>query len=302
MQRKFIVIVVLALLLIGGIFLFNKDRQVTLATDHKNAEYMIDGARVKLNGGIAEQETAPGSASKIITRYFGNELVTDLNNDGRDDVVFLLTQETGGSGTFFYAVSALNTEQGYLGSDGYLLGDRIAPQTTELSRNPQHKNVVVINYAGRKAGEPMTTQPSEGKSAYLKLDTESMQWGVVEPDFEGEADPSRMTLGMKKWVWQSALYNDGREVRPKKTDIFTLSFDSKGNFSATTDCNGVGGSYNASGDKLTFGNMMSTLMYCEGSQESEFTELLSNVSNYHFTSKGELILELKFDSGSVVFK
>ena len=84
-------------------------------TEYRNAEYMIEGQRIKLADGLAEAETSPGSASRIVTRYFGNELKTDLNDDGREDVVFLLTQQRGGSGTFFYAVAALNTEAGYRG-------------------------------------------------------------------------------------------------------------------------------------------------------------------------------------------
>lgn len=157
------------------------------AKDYRDAAYVIDGTLVVLKDGFAEREAAPGSAAKITTRHFGNELKTDLNNDGREDVVFLLTQETGGSGTFYYAVAALNTEDGYIGSDGYLLGDRVAPQTTELSQNPRHKNVVVINYAVRASGEPMTARPSVGQSAYIKLDSTTMQWGIVVPDFEGES-------------------------------------------------------------------------------------------------------------------
>jgi len=158
------------------------------AADYKNAEYLIDGRKIRLIDGFAEESAAPDSASKITTRYFGNELKTDLNNDGREDIVFLLIRETGGSGTFFYAVAALNTENGWLGSDGYLLGDRIAPQTTNLSPNPRHKNVIVVNYADRAEGEPMTARPSVGKSVYLKLNAETMQWGIVMPDFEGESD------------------------------------------------------------------------------------------------------------------
>ena len=138
--------------------------------------------------------------------------------------------------------------------------------------------------------------PCESAEHYLKPKP------LIVENFEGEADPKKMSLSMKKWIWQSALYNDGREVKPKRADVFTITFDGKGNFSATTDCNGVGGSYSATGEKLTFGQMMSTLMYCEASQESEFTTLLSNTDSYHFTSKGELVLNLKFDSGSVVFK
>jgi hypothetical protein len=155
--------------------------------DYKNATYMIDGRAVTLKNGMAENEIAPGSASKLVTKYFGNELVTDLNDDGRNDVVFLVTQTGGGSGTFYYVVSALNTPKGYIGSDGYLLGDRIAPQTTELSQNPRYKHVIVVNYADRKPNEPMITPPSIGKSVYLKLDIPTMQWGIVAPNFEGES-------------------------------------------------------------------------------------------------------------------
>jgi hypothetical protein len=156
-------------------------------SEYRNAEYVIEGQRIRLADGLAEAESSPGSASRIVTRYFGNELKTDLNDDGREDVVFLLTQQRGGSGTFFYAVAALNTEAGYLGSDGYLLGDRIAPQTTEVSRNPRHKNVIVVNYGDRRPDEPMTAQPSVGKSVYLKLDAGTVRWGIVVPTFEGES-------------------------------------------------------------------------------------------------------------------
>jgi heat shock protein HslJ len=127
--------------------------------------------------------------------------------------------------------------------------------------------------------------------------------GVVAENFEGEADPNRMTLGMKTWNWESAQYNDGREVRPRAGKTFTLTFSADGKFSATTDCNSMGGSYSTTSVKgITFSNIFSTLMFCEGSQEAEFSTLLQNTDNYHFTSKGELILDLKFDSGSVVFK
>jgi hypothetical protein len=154
---------------------------------HLNTAYEIEGQRVTLVDGVAEAEASPGSASRIVTRYFGTELKTDLNDDGREDVVFVLTQQRGGSGTLFYAVAALNTAAGYVGSDGYLLGDRVAPQTTVVSPHPRHKNVIVVNYNDRRPGEPMTAEPAVGKSVYLKLDPQAMRWGVVVPDFEGES-------------------------------------------------------------------------------------------------------------------
>jgi hypothetical protein len=156
--------------------------------DYRDATYTIDGQSVTLRNGLAE--TQPTTATKITTTYFGNELKTDLDGDGREDVVFVLTQKTGGSGTFFYAVAALNTEGGYVGSDGYLLGDRIAPQSTDESMKPRHKNVVVFNYLARELSEPMTNQPSVGNSAYLKLVPETMRWAIVEasPGEETAAD------------------------------------------------------------------------------------------------------------------
>lgn len=151
------------------------------ATDYKNTTFNIEGRDVRLVNGTA-------AGGEMMTRYFGNDLKTDLNGDNIPDLAFLVTQEPGGSGTFFYVVGAVQQSDGtYIGSDGYLLGDRIAPQSTNLSQNPRHKNVIVVNYVDRAAGEPMTAQPSVGKSVYLKLDPTSMLWGIVEPDFEGEA-------------------------------------------------------------------------------------------------------------------
>jgi len=297
----FLVLVVIGLV-VAAFYTFNnyiyEQKQPYAAQSYKDAEYVIEGQRIRLSQGVAETEVAPGSASRIITTYFGNEVATDLDGDGREDVVFLVTQNTGGSGTFYYAVAALNTERGYVGSEAFLLGDRVAPQTTEKGKG----KIVIVNYADRAPGEPFTTSPSVGKSVWLLLDSQTMQFGTVEQNFEGEADPSRMSLGMKSWMWVSALYNDEREIKPTQADAFTLTFKNDGTFSATTDCNSMMGSYSTGENTISFSNIASTKKYCEGSQEKDFLSLLETTSGYHFTSRGELILDLKFDSGSAVFK
>jgi heat shock protein HslJ len=265
------------------------------SADHRNAEYQIDDRRVTLVDGRAETPAAPGSAATIVTSYFGNEARADLNGDARDDVVFLLTQEPGGSGTFYYVVAALAAENGYVGSRALLLGDRIAPQSVEIDPN----RIITVDYADRAAGESFATPPSTPKSIRLKLDTESLQFGEVAQDFEGEADPARMRLDMKTWVWVGARYADGTELVPRRADAFTLTFGADGRFSATTDCNRLGGTYTATGDALTFGNVFATRMFCEGSQENEFSALLDAVVSYRFTSRGQLLLALDSDAGSV---
>lgn len=295
------VMLISALTLISGIYKlsFNKGEPVfNGAMNAKNATYRINGQAVMLRNGVAETEVTPGSASKILTKYFGNEVKHDFDGDGREDIAFLLTQETGGSGTFFYVVVALNTANGYVGSEGLFLGDRIAPQTTEMGKG----NIIVVNYAERNPGESFAVQPSVGKSRWLLLDPKTMQFGEVAQNFEGEADPARMKLDMKTWNWVSTVYNDGKEIKPRDTKKFALTFKDSKTFSATTDCNGVGGEYAVSGNKISFERMMSTLMYCEGSQEADFSKAISNIESYHFTSRGELIFDLKYDSGVMVFR
>ncbi len=125
---------------------------------------------------------------------------------------------------------------------------------------------------------------------------------TVIKDFEGEADPSRMTLGMKSWQWISVTYSDGTKIIPKQTRAFTLDFNNDGTFSATTDCNRIGGKFEAKNGAIKFGDITTTLMYCEGSQEADFQKVLTRAAGYLFTSKGELVLDIERDSGSAIFR
>ena len=146
------------------VFVFGRGTPATPA-GYLDGTYTIEGVNVTLVNGAASTPAAPGSASTIDTRYFGNEAEGDLNGDGVPDVAFLLTQSGGGSGTFYYVVAALATSNGHQGTNAVLLGDRIAPQTTEI-RNGE----LIVNYADRAPGEPMTAQPSLGVSKYLTVE------------------------------------------------------------------------------------------------------------------------------------
>jgi translocator protein len=139
--------------------------------DYKNAEYRVDDVSVKLDGMPA--------TDGLVTRFFGNELVSDLNGDGRDDVTFLITRSGAGSGTFFYAVSALNTGRGYVGSSAFFLGDRIAPQSTNKSVGGT-AGVIIVNYADRAPTEPFATKPSVGMSVSLILDPVTLKLSEVK--------------------------------------------------------------------------------------------------------------------------
>lgn len=64
----------------------------------------------------------------------------------------------------------------------------------------------------------------------------------------------------------------------------------------------MSGTYACEQGLITFGPIASTEMYCEGSQETVFSELIRNTSAFHFISKEQLIFDLKFDSGNVTFR
>lgn len=128
--------------------------------------FVIEGQSITLTNGRAETLDTSGSASKVVTQYFGNVAVGDVSGDSLPDVAFIITQDRGGSGTFYYVVATLSTAAGGLqGTNAVLLGDRVAPQTTEI-----RDGKIIVNYADRNSGEPMTASPSVGVSKYLKFE------------------------------------------------------------------------------------------------------------------------------------
>ena len=170
MKKKtlyFSVVAVVIVLVLFGFYVYQP--AIKPAPDAKNATYYIDNQPVVLVNGRSEQEMAPGSASRIITQYFGNEVVGDFNNDGKKDVAFLLSQTTGGSGTFYYVAVALGLGNGVKGTNAVFFGDRIAPQSTVFQNGE-----IIVNYADRNPGEPMSINPSLGVSKYFKLDGQNL--------------------------------------------------------------------------------------------------------------------------------
>jgi len=163
-------------------YIYNEKQGDGLTQNFKEVTFWISGEPVTLIDGVAEAKTSPDGAFETVVHYFGNEVIHDIDGDGVEDVVFLVTQETGGSGTFFYAVGALKRDTGYTGTNAVYIDDRIAPQTTEKGEGRQ----VVVNYTGRAPGEPMSAEPSVAKSLVLLFDVETLQFGEVVQGFEGE--------------------------------------------------------------------------------------------------------------------
>ncbi len=302
-NTKLIWTVVAGIILILVVSLFMKPKAddinvvpVVINSDPLNTSYVLGDDVFSLKNGKAEI-SIDGSSMKNTLVVFGEPVYGDLDKDGDNDGALILVNNSGGSGTFYYAVLAINNDGVYKSTKTMLLGDRIAPQTVEIQDGH-----ALYNFMERKGTDPMIAKPSISKSVWIYYNAKDNTIGEWVKDFEGEADVSKMNLNMKTWIWVKAEYSDGKVVTPLAKKPFTLTFKNDKTFSAATDCNGVGGEYTVNGNKITFNKMMSTLMYCEGSQEAEFTKMLNETQSFLFTPKGELVLVLKFDSGSVFFR
>lgn len=185
-MRNIYILLIIVLVAIGLFFIvpmswkqdmLSQTPPTTKVFDGRNSTIVVEGVSVTLKNGVAEVAAAPNSSQKITTRYFGNEAKGDVNGDGREDVAFLISQSGGGTGLFYYAVVALGTSDGYKTTNAFLVGDRIAPQTTQIQSDARELRV---NYAERAAGEPMTAQPSVGATLYLKVTNAGVLEGLMK--------------------------------------------------------------------------------------------------------------------------
>jgi heat shock protein HslJ len=150
--------------------------------------------------------------------------------------------------------------------------------------------------------QSVPVEPMPEKKQAITDDQEPGELALLVQNIEGKTDSAEMTLAMKTWVWINTQYNNDSSVMPLKPDVFTITFDEDQRVKIGTDCNRMQAAYKVELNQIKFGDIFSTRMYCKGSQEKLFEAMLKKVSSYSFTSRGQLILELKYDSGSIVFQ
>lgn len=214
LNKKYLIISVLVFLaiVIGWLFLFLQsdtvtDDQAHILSDPFNLEYKIGDDSFFLIKGVAEKEYLPDSISKNRLSIFGAPTYSDLDNDGDIDAAVLLENDPGGSGTFYYAALAINNNGTFKATETMFLGDRIVPQTVEI-----HDGRAVYNIMERRSDEPMSTEPSIGKSIWVHFDKTTNSIGEWVKDFEGEIDMNRTNNVEANGVQRNkvAIYSDSR--------------------------------------------------------------------------------------------
>lgn len=86
-------------------------------------------------------------------QYFGNEVKGDLNNDGKNDIAFLITRNDKDRGILYYLASSLATDNGYIGTNLVYIGEKIQPQNISIDNG-----VISIDYLNLLNKNSTTTE------------------------------------------------------------------------------------------------------------------------------------------------
>jgi heat shock protein HslJ len=103
------------------------------------------------------------------------------------------------------------------------------------------------------------------------------------------------------WTWTGSLFNDGTRWTPADPNGYHIEFTPQSTVAVRADCNRAAGTYTTEDRRLTITLGPSTLAACPpGSLDNEYVRQLGMVTSYFFHG-GNLVLEFKFDSGSMTF-
>lgn len=102
--------------------------------------------------------------------------------------------------------------------------------------------------------------------------------------------------------WTLVSYGDASNPTSALPDVETsINFNEDGTFGGSVGCNSLGADYKVDSDQITFGSIVSTMMFCEGisDQESAVLNILTD-KMVSFTVNGDQLTLASADGASVV--
>lgn len=109
-----------------------------------------------------------GAAATNTVRIVGEPTAGDVTSGSQPDAALLIESDPGGSGTFYYAVLAVNHDGTYQATNAIALGDRIIPEGVDFIDGH-----FVYRFLERKPGEPMAAEPTVEQRVVITLDPAS---------------------------------------------------------------------------------------------------------------------------------
>jgi heat shock protein HslJ len=182
--------------------------------------------------------------------------------------------------------------------DGLIIGEGFATADGEWMTEEYVPFTATVNFTADTSVSPngaLILQKSNASG--LPEHDDAFEFPVVFGDSTLTVAGGSHTLAATSWTW---VTTEGVGTTPTP-DTFILSFDPNGQLvSSKTDCNSMSGGVEVENNTLSFGPMMTTLMYCEGSLEGEYGAQLAAVSSYEQIGN-TLRLNLEQNAGVMVF-
>ena len=163
--------VIVGAVAVAGFIRFNFTNGGDVVSDRKSSPEIsdltitIDTQEFDMSDGVAVIPPSQGSATANTLRLIGVPVLGDSDGDGNPDAALLVQHDPGGSGTFYYAVVAINDGGSYRASNALLLGDRIEPRAVEFADGR-----FVYTYAERTPGDAMSERGTVEKSVTVTVD------------------------------------------------------------------------------------------------------------------------------------
>ncbi len=225
-----------------------------------------------------------------------NQAPVDMNvpQEVKNDVVFY-DQATGEAVPASFGASSVTfTEES--------LGTMTLPQAMSAS-GARYANADESIVFWNKGDSVFITQNGtiifNGSTSTPAVSTDTPK-GKLPAGSKAPGDPKAL---IGTWVWDRTVMRDGSVLIPNKSGVvFTLTLTTDGKVSGKTDCNGFGGEYKIGSDGfISFGPFVSTQMYCEGSQESIYTNALLKATRYAFDARLNLVINIEGGTSTMIF-
>ncbi len=248
------------------------------------ATYTIEGNQFTLRDGIASHTSILNSAVGETVALMGEPTVVDVTGDGNKDAIVILKHEPGGTGSFYYVAVAFRQDDTYVTSSAILLGDRVVISGVDTTGEGFN-----VRYLDRRLDQDFSVQPTIPITARFAVNKQTLSVKRMVDVAPSQMSNADKLLGAPwRWVKTDIAHKIDTPLRP---NVFSLTFNLDGTFSVTTDCNSMGGMYTATHTILQLSNIHSTMMVCEGSQESNFVRMLPSTQTYRFDALNYLVLE-----------
>lgn len=158
-----------------------------------------------------------------------------------------------------------------------------------------------IQFTRATSGEEMQYENKEQDLVFIEKDSKLTIYKDDEELFSGKKyevlteEGAIKMLSESVWIWNATEIGNPSQPNEiiasleNKSDAFTIKFYTDKTLGGTTDCNNFSGTYSFDDmGQIDIGPLMSTLMYCEGSQEQEFLESIKDAKMVYYDDSFQL--------------